>query len=346
MNQPSEKCEIIAEIGLSHEGSLGLAVSMAKAAIENGADLVKFQAHFPEFESSTAESFRVSFAIQDSTRWDYWKRTSFTTKEWMVLKRAVEENGGKFAISVFSGYATEVFLDLGVDVLKLGSGDLVNQELYEVLESYPGTLILSTGLATWAEVTESANWMRSSNCSKDSAILQCTSMYPTPLDKIGLNVMSRIQKELKVPSGLSDHSIGLTASLSALLLGARYIERHITLSPFLYGPDIKASISLEELKFMSEFRNQVKPVFTQVDKDVIATELAEVKMLFGRSLGLKRDLPIGTVIESSDFCLRKPSGGFSWGDRTRFVGKALVKPYMVNELITEDHFSEPGEESP
>jgi N,N'-diacetyllegionaminate synthase len=331
--------EIIAEIGLSHEGSLGIAISSARACIENGADIIKYQAHFPEYESSSDEKFRVQFAVQDETRWDYWKRTSFSLKEWRQLKSAVEEFGGKFSVSIFSRYALDFFLDLHVDVLKLGSGDLTNAELFESLTDYSGILILSSGMATWSEIRSAANWLKSSNCSEESAVLQCTSMYPTPLEYTGINVMGRITHELGVYSGLSDHSQGLSASICAVVAGARYLERHVTLSPYMYGPDIKASISLEELNILRNFRDDIGLVSMDIDKDALALkELREMRDLFGRSLGVNRPLAAGEFIEYSDFCLRKPGGGFNWSDRRRLVRRPLVKPCSIEELLSEEHF--------
>ena len=91
-----KKTKIIAEIGLVHEGSLGLAMSMAQSAISSGADIIKFQAHFPKHESSSKELFRTRFSKQDSSRWDYWERTSFSESQWAQLKQVVEDLGGVF----------------------------------------------------------------------------------------------------------------------------------------------------------------------------------------------------------------------------------------------------------
>lgn len=330
--------KIIAEVGLSHEGSLGLAMSIAEGAIEHGAELVKFQAHFPEFESSRSESFRIPFAVQDASRWDYWRRTSFSKDEWRLLKKSVEDQGGVFAVSVFSAAAIEMFLDLDTKVIKLGSGDLNNKELLSELKQYSGTVILSTGMANWLEIEEAGNWLKSSKASSDSAILQCTSAYPTPLDEVGLNVMQEITQKLGIPSGLSDHSQGTSASIAAIVLGASYIEKHLTLSRFMFGPDVPSSVSLEQLKFLCEFRDDFTRLKTPVDKDKKAAELEEMRSTFGRSLGLVRDMPLGSIVTIKDFCLRKPVGGFDWDQRLELAGRKLVKPYFIGELLEESHF--------
>jgi len=164
-------------------------------------------------------------------------------------------------------------------------------------------------------------------------------MYPTPLEYTGLNVMKRISDELGIFSGLSDHSQGISASLAATVAGARYIERHVVLSPYMYGPDVKASISLEELSFLRKFRDDMQLVRTDIDKDLLVQEeLREIRGLFGRSLGVNRPLAAGESIEYSVLCLRKPGGGLNWSDRQRLVGRRLVKPCSIEELLTEEHF--------
>lgn len=334
------KTEIIAEIGLVHEGSLGLAMSLSSAAIEHGADIVKFQAHFPEVESSSLEKFRVPFAVQDETRWDYWQRTAFSIDEWCKLKQHVENLGALFSVSVFSTHAFEIFKSMQIEVIKLGSGDFNNDELFDTLHDFSGTVVLSTGMATWLEIEKKADWMKNSSCSHDSAILQCTSSYPTPLDQVGINVMLEIQKRFGVLSGLSDHTMGITSSLAAIAYGARYVEKHVTPSPYMFGPDVAASISFEELRQIEQFRNELVQVMKPIDKDAMAEEMSALKLLFGRSLALKRNLPTSSRIELDDFCLRKPGGGYDWDSRHSFVGRALRRPYNTQEILNESHFEE------
>lgn len=332
------KQEIIAEIGLGHEGSLGLAISMAEAAIESGADIVKFQAHFPEQESSEEEKFRIPFSKQDKSRWDYWHRTSFTPEQWETIKSSVEAAGAEFAVSVFSAFAVEQFINQSVSYLKLGSGDLNNPELREVLMGFRGVLILSTGLATWSEIEDACDWMRSSFFHVDSAILQCTSIYPTPLNLVGLNVMLRISEKLGMPSGLSDHSVGISSALAALVHGARYIEKHFVLHKKFFGPDIQSSIVPEELEYLCKFRDDLVDLRSEVDKDQLIPTLAPTKSTFGRSLGLRRSFIRGETPQLKDYCLRKPLGGLDWQIRERLNGLPLVKDYSERELLTFEHF--------
>ena len=333
-----KKTKIIAEIGLVHEGSLGLAMSMAQSAISSGADIIKFQAHFPKHESSSKELFRTRFSKQDSSRWDYWERTSFSESQWAQLKQVVEDLGGVFSVSVFSRYALEYFQSVSTNLLKLGSGDLGNSELLELLSEFSGTLILSTGLATKAEIEMAAEWLKKSKTNNESAILQCTSMYPTPLNRVGINVMNWIQNDLGVNSGLSDHTSGIFSSLTAMTLGASYIEKHFVLSKEMFGPDVTSSILPSDLQVLAQFRDSVPEIMTPVDKNDLSVELAGMQELFGRSLGLRKDFEIGEIPTLKDFCLRKPAGGLDWQSRAQLVGKKLCRNYQIHELLTYEHF--------
>lgn len=336
---PKIDTRLIAEIGLTHEGSLGLALSLATASINAGADIVKFQCHIAEFESSKDESFRIKFSLQDSSRWEYWERTSFKVDQWKILKDEVEKAGAVFGVSVFSKEALLQMLKINVDFIKIGSGDLLNFEIREALSDFTGTLVLSTGMATWKEVIEAADWMRSENFSKDSAILQCTSKYPTNLEEVGLNVMQDIQSQLQIKSGLSDHTKGINSSIAAIASGAQYVEKHVVFSREMFGPDVSSSVDFHEFNLLRVFRDDFKKIATPVNKDQLAEQLRSTKELFGRSLGLVRDFARGETPLLSDFNLRKPAGGLGWGDRLHLAGQTLTQDYNVSDLLTNEHFS-------
>ena len=336
---PESVTSLIAEIGLTHEGSLGMASSLAKASVNAGADIVKFQCHIAESESSSDEAFRVKFSLQDSSRWEYWKRTSFSVEQWKILKEQVEENGAIFGVSVFSKDALMKMLQLEVKFIKIGSGDLLNLEIREALENFTGTLVLSTGMATWNEVEESAAWMKKWKFSEDSAILQCTSKYPTELEEVGLNVMRDIRSQLQVNSGLSDHTKGINSSIAAIAAGARYVEKHVVFSREMFGPDVSSSIDFQEFSNLKVFRDDFKEITKPVNKDAVAEQLKSTRELFGRSLGLVRNFSRGEVPSVTDFNLKKPAGGLKWEDRTKFTGKSLARDYDISQLLSIEHFS-------
>jgi N-acetylneuraminate synthase len=334
---PIDPCKIIAEIGLSHEGSLGFAFSAIESAAKSGADVVKFQVHSAFHESSSEEKFRIAFSKQDQTRADYWERTAFSTKQWAQLIEHCNQLRVEFSASVFNSYSLNQMIDLGVYTIKLGSGDLLNQEFQDVLQEFSGFLILSTGMATWAEIQSAIDSYSRFKKEERLAVLQCTSRYPTDLRLVGINVMEEISRKFNIPSGLSDHTSNLSSSVIAISKGARFIEKHVVFSREMFGPDVSSSIDFSELKRLTDFRDDFLLISNQVDKDKLARELQETRVLFGRSLGLKGDFSEGHVLRIEDFCLRKPHGGLSWDERLEFVGKKLSRPYSHQNLFERSH---------
>lgn len=330
--------KLIAEVGLSHDGSVAYAIALGKAAARAGADIVKYQVHYPGHESTLREPFRVQFSPIDNSRWDYWDRTSFNQQNWRLIKDAVEDEGKTFSASVFSRQALDTMLDLEVKTIKLGSGDTGNEELRESLKDFAGSLILSTGMSRWSEIEEAAAWLRSLGKLRDRVLLQCTSSYPTPLHEVGLNVMLRIRDCLGVSSGLSDHSVGLAASKAALILGAEFVEKHITFHKAAPGPDVVSAMTVEDLSHLSAFSQDVASLMRPIDKDEVTGRLNTLRHTFGRSLGLVRCFNVGEKPRYQEFCLRKPGGGLGWEQRRALVGKPLIMEYDTREVLTVAHF--------
>ena len=333
--------KIIAEIGLSHEGSLGQAHAFIDSVKNAGADIVKFQVHIPEFESSKIEEFRINFSTQDRTRMEYWTRTAFTKLQFEELnKHATELNLG-FCVSVFSGRAVEWAREIDIKFIKIGSGDIDNDEILESLDGYNGEVILSSGMSTWNEIINAITRFSGRLKSVSNlTLLQCTSLYPTPLSLTGINIMVEMKNRFpEIDIGLSDHTPGINSALVALIYGAKVIEKHVTFSKFMFGPDIKSSIDFTELSQLVNFRNDLFEIMAHVDKDLVAEELIDQKKLFGRSLGLKYNYPAGHLLEENDFCLRKPAGGYTWDERLKFIGCRLSKHYLNDEILQSEHLS-------
>lgn len=339
--EPPKDSKIVAEIGLSHEGSLGQAHAFIDSVKNAGADIVKFQIHIPEFESSKIEEFRINFSTQDSTRMAYWTRTAFTKLQFEELNKHASELNLGFCVSVFSGRAVEWARELDIKFIKIGSGDINNDEILESLDGYSGEVILSSGMSNWNEINNAITKYRSRLKSVSNlTLLQCTSLYPTPFSLTGINIMVEMQNRYpEIDIGLSDHTPGINSALIALTHGAKVIEKHVTFSKFMFGPDIKSSIDFTELTQLVNFRNDLFEIMTNVDKDLIAEKLTDQKKLFGRSLGLKFNYPAGHLLEKNDFCLRKPAGGFTWDDRVKFIGCRLSKDYSNDEILQPTHLS-------
>ena len=250
---------LIAEVGLAHDGSLGIAKSFAKSAKENGADAIKFQYHNSKFESSSSEKFRKKFSYQDKSRQDYWDRTSFSFEEWIHLKKYCNKIGLFFICSPFSLESAKQLNKTGLDFWKIASGEFSNLFLIEYLVKKTNKpIILSTGLAEDKEINKVVKYLKLNK--KNFYLLQCTSKYPTPLDEVGHNKMKILKSRYKCKVGMSDHSGNLNSLITSIINGAEILEFHVTFDKNFFGPDTSSSISFDNLKDLYLFKKDYSSI--------------------------------------------------------------------------------------
>ena len=175
---------IIGEIAQAHDGSLGTCHAYIDAISNAGGDAVKFQTHIAEAESTPAEPWRIKFSPQDATRFDYWKRMEFSEEQWAELKKHADERGLLFISSPFSMQAFALLSRIGVTAWKVASGEVTNLQMLDQMIASRLPILLSTGMSPIIEIDGLVERIRK-NCSS-YAVLQCTSMYPTPPEKLGL----------------------------------------------------------------------------------------------------------------------------------------------------------------
>lgn len=331
------KCFIIAEIGQTHEGSLGLAHSLIDAAADHGADAVKFQCHIANEESTLDEKFRVKFSYEDKTRYDYWERMEFKKDEWLGLKQHATERNLAFFCSVFSIKAIEILEDIDAPAWKIGSGEINNYELLERLIKTKKPILVSTGMSGWDEINKTVTFMKNKNA--NFALFQCTSKYPAKFEDVGINVISEMEKRFNVPVGLSDHTGTIYPSLLAMAKGTSIIEIHITPSKYMFGPDIKSSISLNDLKILSEARDAFFEMNTViVNKNEMQKELKSMRNLFNKSLALKKDGKKGDIITKDMITLKKPATGIPYNQLDSLLGKKLARNVSSKKLLKISDF--------
>src|SRR5688500_7871545 len=188
---------VIAEIAQTHDGSLGQAHAFIDAIARTGAHAVKLQTHIAAAESTPAEPWRVKFSKQDATRYEYWKRMEFTAEQWQGLKDHADERGLLFLSSPFSVEAVELLTKVGVAAWKVASGEVSNPVLFEAMAAARLPFILSSGMSPWSEIDGGVAQVRAKQL--PLALLQCTSRYPTPPQKLGLNVMTQMRERYGCP---------------------------------------------------------------------------------------------------------------------------------------------------
>jgi N-acetylneuraminate synthase len=329
------RCLIIAEVAQAHDGSLGLAHAYVDAAAAAGADAVKFQTHLAEAESTPAEPWRVRFSPQDETRYSYWQRTAFSESQWSELRAHAEALDLLFLSSPFSAEAVSLLTRVGVAAWKIPSGEVATPGLLEQVAATGWPVLLSTGMSPMSEVDRAVERLRASDVA--FAVLQCTSAYPCPPERVGLNLIGEFRERYGCPVGLSDHSGTIYPALAAVALGADVVELHITLSRDMYGPDVAASVTTGEFRQLVDGVRFIERMNDNpVAKDAMAGELAPLRALFTKSVVATRPLPAGHVLTDDDLAVRKPGTGIAAGRRAAIVGRALARPVAPWQPLVED----------
>jgi N,N'-diacetyllegionaminate synthase len=332
-----KSCLIIGEIAQTHDGSLGTAHAYIDAIANAGADAIKFQTHIAAAESTPGEPWRVKFSRQDETRYDYWRRMEFTETQWQGLAEHAKERGLAFLSSAFSFEAVDLLERIGVPAWKVGAGETSNLPLLEKMARTGKLVILSSGMSDWAELDAAVNCVRENGA--PVAVLQCTTAYPCPPEKLGLNVIAELRNRYHCPVGLSDHSGTIYAGIAAATLGANILEVHVTFSRECFGPDVPASITTKGLKQLVAGVSFVeRALLNPVNKEAMAESLSEMKRVFGKSVVVARALPAGHLLTANDLAYKKPGTGIPAARYKEVLGRKLCRAVAADTLLSEEDF--------
>jgi len=315
---------IIAEIGLSHDGSLGTAHSYIDALANSGTDAIKFQTHIADAESSDFEPFRVNFSKQDETRQQYWKRTEFTIEQWMGLKKHCEDLNIEFISTPSSISAVELLEKLNIARYKVGSGDTTNLLLLKRLGITKKPILLSSGMSSFDELEKAITFIE--KFGNPLTLMQCTSKYPTSPKEWGLNIIQELKNRFELPVGFSDHSGTIHACLAAAVMGAEVFEFHVVFDKRQFGPDVSSSIKIDQVKILTDGIKTIQTAMNYpLNKDNIF-QFEDLKNMFGKSLSVNKNKKAGEIIEFDDLESKKPSEyGIPAIEFEKVIGKTLNK---------------------
>lgn len=324
---------VIAEAGVNHNGDADRALAMVDAAREAGADAVKFQ------------SFSTDKVIGPTAeKADYQKReTGGGSQRDMVrplemsdelhhrlVERAAAQ-GIEFMSTPFDEEATDLLIGLGMQRIKVPSGELVNHPFLKYLTARNLPMIVSTGMADMDEIEEALAVIGEERrrlgftapMAEMITVLHCTSNYPAACADVNLRAMQTIQERTGLPIGYSDHTLGLAVSTAAVALGAKVIEKHFTLDATLPGPDHRASLEPADLAVLIRQIRDVEAALGSPIKAPTASELP-VRDLVRRSVTARRDLPAGRVLEPDDIILLRPGTGIPAKAYDAVLGRRLT----------------------
>jgi N-acetylneuraminate synthase len=322
------------EVALTHDGSLGLAHAFVDAIADAGADAVKFQTHIAAAESTPAEPFRVHFSKQDATRYDYWKRMEFSEAEWQGLAAHCTERGVLFVSSPFSIEAVDLLQHVGQPLWKIASGEVSNTLLLDRVLETGAPVVLSTGMSPMAETDAAVARVQARQV--PVGVLQCTTAYPCPPERIGLNLLPVYRERYGCWVGLSDHSATIYPGLAGAAVGMDILELHVALSREMFGPDVVASVTTGELRQLVDGIRFIERMRAHpVDKEQSAADTAPLRRLFTRSLVARAAMPAGTVLESRHLAVKKPGTGLPPSRLQEVVGRRLTRAVSADDVLTE-----------
>ena len=325
---------IIAEIGINHNGNLDQAIAIADSAIKSGAEILKHQTHIPDEEMSM-DAKKAIPGNSKSSIYKIIKNCALSELDEKKLMQYIKSKKKIFISTPFSKAAVDRLIRFGVPAFKIGSGEWNNLELIKYICKFKKPIIMSTGMSYLRELKNTVNYINKKKI--PLALMHCTNVYPTPLQKSRLNSILLMQKTFtKNIIGYSDHTVGLYASYAALSLGAKIIEKHYVDSHSRKGPDVSCSMDKNQLKELI-LASKYIPLTIPGAKEPIQEEKVTMNFAFA-SVVAKNHIKKGSLISEKNICLKRPGNGdFLSKDFRKLIGKKAKFDIQKNTQIKKKH---------
>ena len=333
-----KKVIIIAEAGVNHNGDINNAKKLIDKAVEANVDYIKFQTFKTELCISK-NAVKADYQIENTqnsseSQLEMVKKLELSFEQFVELEKYCQQKGVQFLSTGFDFESLEFLAGLGITIAKIPSGEITNLPYLRKIATLFSEVILSTGMATITEIKDAVKVLTDNGVSKDKiTVLHCNTEYPTPMEDVNLKAMLHIQRELGVPVGYSDHTLGIEVPIAAVALGATVIEKHFTLDKTLPGPDHKASLEPEELKAMVKaIRNIEKAIGGSGLKEVSKSE-AKNKPIARKSIVAAKKIVKGESFTIENLTVKRPGTGISPMQWDEVIGKTAKKDFEEDDLI-------------
>lgn len=330
------KIIIIAEAGVNHNGDLDMARRMVYAAKEAGADYVKFQTAVPELVISTfapKAEYQKNTTGEAESQLEMCKAIHLPLSDYAGLKELCDSVGIGFMSTPFDLVSIDCLAPLGMDYWKIPSGEITNLPYLQKIGARGEKIILSTGMATLAEVETALQVLEKAGTPRSNVyVLHCTTQYPAPLESVNLRAMDALATLGCAGVGYSDHTEGIDVSVAAAARGAVVIEKHFTLDRNLPGPDHKASLEPAELKRLVDAVRRVSVMLGSEEKTAADAERPNMEVA-RKSIVASRPIAAGEVFSEENICVKRPGNGISpmrWYD---VLGCKAPRDFAPDELI-------------
>ena len=332
-----KKVFIIAEAGVNHDGSLKKALKLIDVAKSVGANAVKFQT-FKAEDLATKSAPKADYQIKNSskkkeTQYEMLKKLEFSDKMHRACIKRCKEKKILFISSAFDIKNLLYLKKLNISMFKVPSGEINNIPYLETLGKFNKKIILSTGMSNIGEIKLAINTLVKNGTKRSNiSLLQCTSAYPAPPEEINLRTILTLKKKFNLIVGLSDHSVGVNAPPAAVSLGAKIIEKHLTLNKNLKGPDHKASLNPKEFKIMVNNIRTVEKMLGSFLKKITKSEKKNIKIV-RKSIVASKDILKNERFSKSNIACKRPGTGIKPVHFNKILGKKSKKNFKKDELI-------------
>lgn len=312
---------IVAEAGLNHDGRLAQAKELIRCAAESGADAVKFQMY------KTEELYG-----EQSDLFDLFKSLELSENQWLELADVARDYDIIFTASVFGKESADMLQTIGSPVLKIASGDLTFSFLLQYVASKGRPIILSTGMSGLGEIEHALKSIYDAHPGHNVVLMHCVSTYPAAYEEANLRAIETLKRAFKLPVGFSDHTLGCTLPIAAVALGANAVEKHLTLSNTLPGPDHQVSLEPRQFKAMVERIRIVERALGNGVKEPTAAE-QEMKAQARRFITAKTEIAAGTTITPDMIKIVRSSPGIEPNFVTTVVGRTAKRHIAKDQSI-------------
>ncbi len=330
------KTLIIAEVGVNHNGDIKIAEKLIEAAANAGADIVKFQS-FISSELTTDQALQAEYQIKNTkkvnTQKQMLKNLEFNRNQFEYIRDCCVRNNIEFLSTAFDSQSLKMLNSFDMKRIKIPSGEITNFPYLLEIGALGKPVILSTGISNLIEINQAISALLQSGMSKkEITILHCTSEYPAPIEEVNLNAMSTIRETFGTNVGYSDHTEGIEVSIGAVALGAKIIEKHITLDKNLDGPDHKASIEINEFKMMINCIRSLEIALGSFEKKPSKSELKN-KNIIRKSIVASKDIKKGDTFSADNLTSKRPGNGLSPMFWNQIIGDISTRDYKKDDQI-------------
>lgn len=330
-----KKVYIISEIGVNHNGDLGLAKKMIDESFYCGADAVKFQTYKTELladQTTPKVKYQLNNSKPEESHFDMLKKYELTEKMHEELMSYSKKVGIEFISTPYDPQSVVYLNKIGMKIFKTASADIIDHEIHEEIKKTKKPVVISTGMSEMSEIEETIKLYPNDH---EINLMHCVSNYPCQIESLNLSCLTTLKNKFNHSVGYSDHSVGNMGAILSVSLGAKVIERHFTLDKNLDGPDHKASMDPKEF---SQYVNEIRLAELALgdgNKRVFDEEL-EMRKVSRKSLFASKDLNPGEIITAENIISRRPGIGITANFAKKIIGKTVTRPIIKGDMIKKE----------